>query len=140
MRKTPATAPLLWKNLCKTGVRRTNVRLQFNRSETQKKTDCDPLLVSLLGLRVGLAIISVTVVAEPSLRVDVKVDVIWAGAVVIVDPRLFVVVSETVLWKVVLKPQNAQSPFLEIFTRGHTEQWEGWWSKKWSSWQHLWTM
>lgn len=41
--------------------------------------------------------ISVTVVAPPSLFVEMKVDVISGGAVVAVCPRLLVVVMKTVL-------------------------------------------
>lgn len=77
MRNTPATAPLLLKNW---------------------EPECE--LSS--GLSVGFAMTCVTVVAPPSLFVEMKVDVISGGAVVAVCPRLLVVVIKTVLWKVVV--------------------------------------
>lgn len=65
-------------------------------------TDDDPLLLSLFELRVGLTPISVTVTTAPLEFVEVSRLVSAEGVLVTVDPALLVVVTNTVLSKVVL--------------------------------------
>jgi len=65
IRKTPATAPLLWKNWV--------------------------VLARSSALSVGFAITSVKVAMPPLLKVEVKVEVISRGANDVTCPRLLVV-------------------------------------------------
>lgn len=65
-----------------------------------------PLERGLFGIRVGFAIIWVTVTGPPSVSVEVNVEVIAGGAVEVGEPRLSVVLMNMIDGNVVLHEEN----------------------------------